>query len=84
MNIMKSTVLLAGILIAIYIEDYINKAFIISGILLGMSLAFFIPAILHYKLLAKTKLSKAIDIVIMILATLVSIICPCILICNWV
>ena len=51
--------------------------------MLGMSLVLFIPALCHYRLVAKTKLSKAVDIVLMSIAFTMFFYGPFTIISQW-
>ena len=79
----RSFVLFLGITVAIYLENHLDRAIAIAGVVLGMSNALFIPAFCHYKLVAETKSSKVIDIVIMCVALTMFFVGPFCIIRQW-
>lgn len=80
---MRSTTLLAGILISICVADKLDKVMALAGVLLGMSNVLLIPALCHLKLMAKSKLSKSIDIGIICLAVFMLFFGPITIIQQW-
>ena len=54
-NLSRSMVLLLGIIAAMYLKDMLDKVLALCGTLLGSTVVMTIPALCHYKLLAKTR-----------------------------
>ena len=74
-NLQRSCVLLFGIICAIYLKDVLDQILAISGTILGTTVVMKFPVLCHYKLLAKTKWEKAIDIGMLAISTSVLILC---------
>ena len=82
-NISHTLVLLAGILLAVFFYEKLDKLLALSGTILGTMLVLFIPSMCHYKLVAKSKCSKCGDIFIACYAVVVLVICSSNVIKNW-
>ena len=83
LNILRSGVLLAGIIVTICVAGVLDRMISIMGVLLGMSNVLFMPALCHYRLLAETQRAKTIDIVIMSLAVVMFFFGPFTIIRQW-
>ena len=75
--------LFAGLLVALFVSDVLDRVISISGIIIGMSNAMFLPALCHYILVAETKCAKIIDIAIMCAAVFMFIFGPITIACQW-
>ena len=82
-NIIRSGLLLLSILTTIYVASFLDHLISITGILLGMSTVLFLPALCHYKLVAETRLDKAIDSFIICLAVVLFFFGPVIIMSKW-
>ena len=83
LNILRSGVLLLGIIISVNVADFLDRMISIAGVLLGMSNVLFMPALCHYKLIAETQKDKTIDIGIMCLAVFMIFFGPFTIIRQW-
>ena len=74
-NFQRSLVLGTGIVCAMYLRDSLDRIFALSGTLLGTTVVMAVPAICHYKLLAKTKGEKILDVALVVVAMNVMVFC---------
>ena len=75
--------MLAGLVVTVYVAEYLDKMISICGVLIGMSNVLFIPALCHYELMAETKIAKAGDIAIMCFAVFMLFFGPFTIIRQW-
>jgi hypothetical protein len=73
-NISRSFVLLAGILISLYLKNYLDKILALSGCVLGATSAVIVPALCHIKKVATSQRDKIIDMVIIIAGTIILVV----------
>lgn len=67
-------VLLVGIVCAIYLKDDLDKLVSLSGSIMGTTVVMTIPALCHYKLVAKTKMERIVDITLLFISIVVTIV----------
>ena len=82
-NVIKSSLLLAGILVSILVAEKLDKVMSLAGVILGMSNVLLIPAICHLKLCADTMFDKAVDMLIICVAIVMVIFGPITIIAQW-
>ena len=82
-NALKSTVLLAGVLVSTLVADKLDKVMSLAGVFLGMSNVLLIPAICHLRLCAQTMFAKVVDITIICVAIFMVIFGPITIIKQW-
>lgn len=82
-NAQRSLILLLGIICAIYLKDSLDKILALSGTLLGTTCVMKFPVICHYRLLAKTKWDKAVDISLFMISLIVMLFISYQIILSW-
>ena len=82
-NLLRSSIVLAGICITLMVADKLDRVMGLAGAIFGMVNVLAVPALCHFKLMAKTKRAKAIDISVIIFAIVMLFICPATVIMQW-
>ena len=74
-NASRFFVCLLGAMGAVLVADKLDKFFGLLGALLCAPVAFIVPACLHYKMLAKSKAEKRVDILLVVLSFSILVFC---------
>jgi amino acid permease len=82
-NFIRALVPLLGLIVTITVCDYLDKVLSIIGCTTSAIMVIFVPTMIHYGLVAKTKFEKGSDITLMSIAVLLLVIGPAAIINSW-
>lgn len=82
-NLSRTTIVVIGLFVAYYFYYSIHKILSFYGVVFGNFVVLITPSLVHYKLIADTKCSKLIDILIIIYSASMAIILGVLIIMRW-
>jgi len=82
-NLSRTSILVIGLLVAYFFYYSIHKILSFYGVVLGSFVVLITPCLIHYKLMAETSCSKAINILIIIYSSAMAIILGTLIIYRW-
>jgi len=83
-NLNRTIMVAFTIVISLLMGEQLDKFLSINGSLFCTPIAFILPTLFHYKLVAETKSQKNVDIAILVLAVVIMIFCTIYGVINWV
>jgi len=82
-NLLRAATVVSQIILSIIFASKLDKFLGLVGALLCAPLAFMLPTMCHYKLLARTKSERMIDLVIIFFSVMIFVLCTYQTLANW-
>lgn len=82
-NALRTFVVAGTVVLSVWLMETLDKLESINGAFACIPLAFLLPTVFHYKLVAETKMQKLIDLSIAILSLILQIVCTVVTFMYW-